>query len=682
MVRTTEPQDLTVVQLKAKLNKRALPTSGTKNELISRLHEADPSGSWLEASEDEQDVGESEEEMERVSRREMDILRRERELMQRELELMRRELELARRGNVEHPNEAPAERHVKTDIKVVSALIGTFDGEECFENWQRQLTLLRTTYGLDDRTTRVLIGTKLVGNAQRWFHCKSEHLELNTEELLETMKSMFHHQVSKLTRRRNLEGRKWKQSESFSEYFHDKSILANKVPVEMEELIECLIEGIPDTQLRNQARLHNFFSSTDILRAFEKIVLSRSNYSGKQATSTNGNNPRKEPNSQEKTIRCFNCRQEGHTKAECNQIKRGKPTCYTCGIEGHIARNCPENSEKKKSTERVNNVDSGDQPEDEVFKNIEYCMELNNNNDQREFYNVRLRTLIDSGSAVSFIKEKHVPIESMKVNSRASEDYRGINGINLIVLGYLHCELTFNEREFKNILFLVVQDYTMASPAVIGRDHFKTLGISVRYETQSDLEVNTIMNIDFSSDTDPTEMLRVNPLISVNKRNELRDIFRTEYVQRERPHEPKVKAELSLSLRDHKPFHFSPRRLSYVEKEQVSKILDGWMESGVIRPSKSEYASPIVLIRKKNGEIRLCVDYQVLNGYILRDNNPLPLIEDQLDALEGKTYFSVLDLKNGFHHIRVAEDSIKFTAFVTPHGEFEYYKGVFWASQK
>ena len=63
---------------------------------------------------------------------------------------------------------------------------------------------------------------------------------------------------------------------------------------------------------------------------------------------------------------------------------------------------------------------------------------------------------------------------------------------------------------------------------------------------------------------------------------------------------------------------------------------------------------------------------------MLRDNNPLPLIEDQLDALEGKKYFTKFDLKDGFYHIRVAENSIKFTAFVTPHGEYEIFENAFW----
>lgn len=74
-----------------------------------------------------------------------------------------------------------------------------------------------------------------------------------------------------------------------------------------------------------------------------------------------------------------------------------------------------------------------------------------------------------------------------------------------------------------------------------------------------------------------------------------------------------------------------------------------------------------MLVKKKNGKTRLCVDYRTLNKVTAKDNYPLPVIEDQINALQGKRYFS-LNLKDGFHHIGVAEESVKYTAFVTPFG--------------
>ena len=104
----------------------------------------------------------------------------------------------------------------------------------------------------------------------------------------------------------------------------------------------------------------------------------------------------------------------------------------------------------------------------------------------------------------------------------------------------------------------------------------------------------------------------------------------------------------------------------------VKGILDKLIEQQRIRASQSEYASPIVLTKKKNGEPRTCVDFRTLNKHIIRDNYPLPIIEDQISIMSNKKYFSLVDLKDGFYHVKIAEDSIKHTSFVTPFSQYEF----------
>ena len=95
------------------------------------------------------------------------------------------------------------------------------------------------------------------------------------------------------------------------------------------------------------------------------------------------------------------------------------------------------------------------------------------------------------------------------------------------------------------------------------------------------------------------------------------------------------------------------------------------IEKGIIRPGDSPYASPIVLVRKKTGELRLCIDFRELNKITIENHFPTPLINDHLDRLKGEKFFSSLDLKNEFHHIKMSESSIKYTSFVTPLGQYE-----------
>jgi len=132
--------------------------------------------------------------------------------------------------------------------------------------------------------------------------------------------------------------------------------------------------------------------------------------------------------------------------------------------------------------------------------------------------------------------------------------------------------------------------------------------------------------------------------------------------------------EMHIQLKAHSSFYFRPRRLSFYEKEKLQIILYDMLAKQIIRPSTSEYSSPIVLVKKKNGDLRLCVDYRELNKYIIKDRYPLPLIDDNFDLLRGKKYFTCFDLRDGFHHIYVSKDSIKYTSFTTPLGQFEYLK--------
>ncbi|XP_063841035.1 uncharacterized protein LOC135089423 [Scylla paramamosain] len=107
---------------------------------------------------------------------------------------------------------------------------------------------------------------------------------------------------------------------------------------------------------------------------------------------------------------------------------------------------------------------------------------------------------------------------------------------------------------------------------------------------------------------------------------------------------------------------------------EVKAHVKGLLEQGVIEESVSPYAAPIVMVRKKDGSLRLCVDYRRLNERTVKDAFPLPRVQDTLDALAGAQYFSSFDLAAGYHQILVrAEDRPK-TAFVTPFGHYQYVR--------
>ncbi|GFU85610.1 hypothetical protein TNCV_1719011 [Trichonephila clavipes] len=103
-----------------------------------------------------------------------------------------------------------------------------------------------------------------------------------------------------------------------------------------------------------------------------------------------------------------------------------------------------------------------------------------------------------------------------------------------------------------------------------------------------------------------------------------------------------------IDTADHPPIKQHPRRLPFAKQEEVGTLLREMQENDIIEPSSSPWASPIVLVRKKDGSTRFCVDYRKLNDVTKKDSYPLPRIDDTLDTLSGHKWFSTLDLKSGY----------------------------------
>ena len=121
-----------------------------------------------------------------------------------------------------------------------------------------------------------------------------------------------------------------------------------------------------------------------------------------------------------------------------------------------------------------------------------------------------------------------------------------------------------------------------------------------------------------------------------------------------------------------RPIRLPPYRLPQAYRRSVKEELDEMLENGIIEPSRSEWSFPVVLVPKKDGSLRMCVDYRRLNSVSKVDNYPMPRVEELIDRLGNAKYISTMDLTKGYWQVPVAKEDQHKTAFVTPFGLYQY----------
>lgn len=127
---------------------------------------------------------------------------------------------------------------------------------------------------------------------------------------------------------------------------------------------------------------------------------------------------------------------------------------------------------------------------------------------------------------------------------------------------------------------------------------------------------------------------------------------------------PLIPGAQSVNMR---PYHYTP-----TQKDEIEAQVTEMLQNDIIQHSSSPFASPILLVKKKDGSWRFCVDYRHLNAITVKNKYPLPIIDELLDELSGAQWFTKLDLRAGYHQIRMRTEDEHKTAFCTHNGHFEF----------
>jgi hypothetical protein len=258
-------------------------------------------------------------------------------------------------------------------------------------------------------------------------------------------------------------------------------------------------------------------------------------------------------------------------------------------------------------------------------------------------------------------------LESLDV--KAEDDMpvtiRGAGGQTFVARKSCELKLKLDDYEFDSKI-VVVEDSQISYDLIVGEDVLVQAKILIDRNGVQIVgrdEIAEVMSIQVVPEVE------LHHIKDDQVRNKVADLI-SNFSPSESPKSTEV--EMKIVLRDEEPVFQSPTRMSPKENEIVEKIVMEWQKAGIIRPSCSEYSSPAVLVDKKDGSKRLCVNYKKLNEKTVRDRYPLPVMEDLIARLKDSRIFSTLDLENGFFHVKVNEMSKKYTSFVVPFGQYEF----------
>lgn len=594
-------------------------------------------------------------------------------------------------------------------VKCAGKLIPSFSGkdEENVVRWIERIASISRMYQFNDHVLLLASISQLKGRALDWYNRQPIETVSTWEEFKFQVRWYFERKESYTAILARINARIWKShTEKFIDYAEAKLDLMQFLTLTEREKIELLADGVKDFTIRKLV-LNTWINNVpDFIEHVRKItedhVVARrgepnTKYPTKKTNPVNG-----KVNSADGKV-CFTCKKPGHLAQDC---RVAKATCFKCGQTGHLSTTCPKKEANRGLTLGHLDEQEADTPSGSTSSAEEdttqigqirsddgakSCININRLNNQ----NVKIRALVDTGSPVNLIKKSIYKKffgnrELLKVKKETG--YKGINESPVIIYGKIYDQIVLEnvKDSWFDIVFLVVDDKTMRYDIIIGREFLNHSNLKLTYYNghfafkcveQFEKLSPSILNISAIESKDKYDVVleNIEKDLNLHVQHDLLDTLK----EIEEMPVKKINDNyyVSVYLKDHSLYRYAPRRMSIFEKNELQKIIDDLSERSIIKPSISPYCARVVLVSRRNGKRRMCVDLRPLNQRIHPQKYPFPIIEDHLDKLHGKKIFTKLDLKDGFHQIAIHPDHTKYFSFATPSGQYEFIKMPFGYSE-
>ncbi|GJQ89777.1 reverse transcriptase domain-containing protein [Tanacetum coccineum] len=376
--------------------------------------------------------------------------------------------------------------------------------------------------------------------------------------------------------------------------------------------------------------------------------------------------------------KCGKCKRYGHATTDCrantnnnnNNNKNQKArACYECGNTGHMRRDCPKlknlgkgngNGTAQGRAYALGGRDAS--PDSNVITgtfllNNRYATILFNTGADRSFVSNTFSALIDITPTTL---ENHYDVE-LAIGKNI--------GVNTIICG---CTLNFMNHPFNIDLMPVLLG---SFDAIIGMDWLtKHHGVIICDEKIVRVPFGREMLIFQGNGNNQKKESRLNISSCTKAQEYLSKGYFPEVFPEDLPGIPPTRqVEFQIDLvPGAAPVARVPYRLAPSEMKELAEQLQELSDKGFIRPSSSPWGASVLFVKKKDGLFHMCIDYRELNKLTVKNRYPLPRIDDLFDQLQGSSVYSKIDLRSGYHQLRVREEDIPKTAFRTRYGHYEF----------
>ncbi|KAJ9566939.1 hypothetical protein OSB04_002905 [Centaurea solstitialis] len=376
------------------------------------------------------------------------------------------------------------------------------------------------------------------------------------------------------------------------------------------------------------------------------------------------------------SLKCFCCGEMGHVRKSCPKRDRA---CYSCGVFGHRQLECPRiRQEESKASIQRPTMGGVSSRKEEVPKARARAFQITAEEARDEpdvvtgiflVNSQPARILFDSGATNSFVTHDYVRyMNSVPFMLPIPLTVDTANGVTLVAdRVFRDCSLVLDNHDFfVDLIPIDIRGFDV----MIGMDWLiKNRAVIICYERMVQIPIK---NRDYlyiygerrTGDVKIISMLKTLRCITKGCTSFIAYVLdATNEVKKTVKDVPIVCAT---------PIAKTPYRLAPVEMKEMRNQLKELLDMGFIQPSTSPWGAPVLFVKKKDGSFRMCIDYRELNKVTIKNKYLLPRIDDLFDQLQGASYFSKIDLRSGYHQLRVREEDVPKTAFRTRYGHYEF----------